>query len=206
VAVESRTRLGDWEGDLITGRNNRSAIGTLVERQSRYLRLVHLAGGRTADDVRDALRAVLAEIPAAARLTLTWDQGSEMARHDEIAFLLADGVFFTYPGPPWQRGSNENANGLLRQYLPKRSDLSIYTRADLSAVEERLKQPTSKDPRLEDPCGDVRHCTTVLKDLGVATVVRIRRGTRPPQGGQFSAAVDTFKSIAAAGSLTSKAH
>lgn len=143
-AVESRSRLGDWEGDLITGRSNRAAIGTLVERHSRYLRLVHLAGGRTADEVRDALSLVRAEMPEAARLTLTWDQGTEMARHDEIAYLFAEGISFAYPGRPWQRGSNENANGLLRQYFPKRSDLGTYTPADLAAVEERLNSRPRK--------------------------------------------------------------
>lgn len=144
AAVECRSRLGDWEGDLITGRNNRSAIGTLVERRSRYLRLVHLPDGRGAKEVRDAITKAIGDLPNAARLSLTWDQGTEMARHDEIAHLFADGVFFAYPGRPWQRGSNENTNGLLRQYFPKRSNLVIYTPEDLAAVEERLNNRPRK--------------------------------------------------------------
>jgi IS30 family transposase len=143
-AVESRGRLGDWEGDLITGRNGRSAIGTLLERRSRYIRLVHLPGGRSAHELRYGLLQALADLPPCALRTLTWDQGSEMARHDEIAVLFAEGVFFAYPGSPWQRASNENANGLLRQYFPKRSDLSIHTAADLAVVEERLNNRPRK--------------------------------------------------------------
>lgn len=145
AVVESRGRLGDWEGDLITGRNGRSAIGTLVERRSRYIRLVHLPGGRSADELRDAIAKALGDLPSCARRTLTWDQGSEMARHDEIAAaLFAEGVFFAYPGHQWQRASNENANGLLRQYFPKRSDLSIHTPADLAAIEQRLNSRPRK--------------------------------------------------------------
>jgi IS30 family transposase len=90
-----------------------------VDRTSRYTRLVHLPRNHTAETVRDALREVLGDLPEAVRLTLTWDQGSEMAHHDQLDALLADGIFFANPGSPWQRGSNENTNGLLRQYLPK---------------------------------------------------------------------------------------
>ncbi|MBG0565380.1 IS30 family transposase [Actinoplanes sp. NEAU-A11] len=142
--VEDRIRIGDWERDLIVGRQNRSAIATLVDRTSRFLRLVHLPGERTAENVRDALLAVLSELPAQVRLSLTWDQGSEMACHDQIAPLLRDGVFFAHPGRPWQRGSNENTNGLLRQYFPKRTDLSVHTAADLRAVEQRLNHRPRK--------------------------------------------------------------
>ena len=142
--VEGRSRLGDWEGDLITGRNNHSAIGTLVERHSRYVRLVYLPTGRSAEELRAALARAVADLPAVARLTLTWDQGSEMARHDEIAPLFAEGVFFAYPGRPWERASNENTNGLLRQYFPKGTDLASHTLADLAAVEERLNNRPRK--------------------------------------------------------------
>jgi IS30 family transposase len=117
-----------WEGDLIVGRNNRSAIGTLVEQRSRFVRLVHLPTGHGADDFHDAVTKVLDTIPRALRLTLTWDQGGEKARHQEIGRLLADGVFFADSGCPWQRGTNENTNGLLRQYFPKSSDLSARPR------------------------------------------------------------------------------
>ena len=142
--VELRTRLGDWEGDLITGRHSRSAIGTLVDRRSRFVRLVYLPEGRGADELRDALAKAVAGLPACARRSLTWDQGSEMARHDQVAHLFADGVFFAYPGRPWERGSNENTNGLLRQYFPKRSDLRVYTPADLAAIEDRLNNRPRK--------------------------------------------------------------
>ncbi|PXY16666.1 hypothetical protein BAY59_35285 [Prauserella coralliicola] len=136
--VCTRTRVGDWEGDLIVGRGNQSAIATLVDRNSRYLRLVHLPGNHNADTVRDALIANLGTLPQQVRLTLTWDQGAELAHHREIAILLRDGVFFARPGSPWQRGTNENTNGLLRQYLPKRTDLSIHTPVDLARIEHRL--------------------------------------------------------------------
>ncbi len=133
-----RDRIGDWEGDLIIGRGSRSAIGTLVGRHSRYLRLLHLPASHDARALHAEPARVLAVLPATARLTLTWDQGSEMAPHDQIAPLLRDGVFFARPASPWQRGTNENTNGLLRQYFPKGSDLSVHTASDLKAVEERL--------------------------------------------------------------------
>ena len=139
-----RQRIGDWEGDLITGRMNQSAVGTLVDRASRYVRLLHLPGDHDARAVCDALRCVLASLPAHARLTLTWDQGSEMALHDQIASLLAEGVFFAHPASPWQRGTNENTNGLLRQYLPKGSNLSVHTADELRAIEHRLNNRPRK--------------------------------------------------------------
>jgi len=132
AAALGRTRIGDWEGGLITGRMNQSAIATLVDRTSRYVRLVHLPTDHGADAVRDGLAAWLAALPAVARRTLTWDQGSEMACHGELAPYLSEGVFFAHPASPWQRGSNENMNGLLRQYFPKRTDLSVHTAADLA--------------------------------------------------------------------------
>jgi IS30 family transposase len=136
--VSGRVRVGDWEGDLIMGRGNRSAIGTLVERHSRYVVLMHLPVGHSSEAVRDALHAALAAMPETLRRTLTWDQGSEMARHDEIAHLLSDGVFFAEPGRPWQRGSNENTNGLLRQYFPKGTDLSVHSADRLVEIAQRL--------------------------------------------------------------------
>ncbi|MFD0202643.1 MULTISPECIES: IS30 family transposase [Saccharothrix] len=126
------------------GAAGRSAIGTLVDRASHYLLLVHLPADRTAEAVRDALMAVLGRLPEPLRLTLTWDQGSEMACHDQIAPLLREGVFFAHPGSPWQRGTNENTNGLLRQYFPKRTDLSVHTPADLRTVQDRLNSRPRK--------------------------------------------------------------
>ena len=142
--VEQRVRIGDWEGDLIVGRGNHSAIGTLVDRTSRYIKLVHLPGARGAIDLQAAMANVMATMPAQAWRTLTWDQGSEMARHDRIALGFLDGIYFAHPGSPWQRGSNENANGLLRQYFPKRTDLSVHGPDILKAVEDRLNNRPRK--------------------------------------------------------------
>ncbi len=142
--VEERSRIGDWEGDLIVGRASRSAIGTLVDRHSRYVKLVHLPGRHDALSVVSALKLSLGELPPQARRTLTWDQGSEMALHDEIADLLSDGVFFAFPGSPWQRPTNENTNGLIRQYLPKGADLGRFDLHDLQHVEDRLNNRPRK--------------------------------------------------------------
>ncbi len=142
--VTARLRLGDWEGDLIVGSQNRSAIGTLVDRRSRLVRLVHLPGGHDADAVCDALCATFRAMTAHERRTLTWDQGPEMAAHEDIGRLLSDGVFFAHPGAPWQRGTCENTNRLLRQYFPKGSDLSQHPPQELRAVEELLNHRPRK--------------------------------------------------------------
>lgn len=138
AVVEDRVRVGDWEGDLIVGQRSRSAIGTLVDRRSGLVRLIHLPDGHTADALVAAVRPVMAGVPERARLTLTWDQGSEMASHHEIAEHFLEGVFFAPPGTPWLRGTNENTNGLVRQYFPKGADLRRYTVEDLRRVEDRL--------------------------------------------------------------------
>ncbi len=142
--VEARTRIGDWEGDLIIGRLSRSAIGTLVDRTSRYVKLVHLPDGHSAAQLREGMQIVMATVPAGSRRTLTWDQGSEMASHDKIAAHFSEGVFFAEPGSPWQRGTNENTNGLLRQYFPKGTDLSKHSAEHLQAVETRLNDRPRK--------------------------------------------------------------
>ena len=142
--VETRTRIGDWEEDLIVGRSSRSAIATLVDRTSRFVQLLHLPHGHGAAAVREALTNLFQTLPAAARLTLTWDQGSEMAEHHQLAQLFRDGVYFALPASPWQRGTNENSNGLLRQYLPKGTDLSIHSAADLNAITDRLNNRPRK--------------------------------------------------------------
>jgi transposase, IS30 family len=142
--VETRTRVGDWEGDLIVGKHSRSAIGTLVDRTSRTVRLIHLPHGHNAEAFTDACARVLATLPDVARRTLTWDQGSEMARHDVLAAHFAEGVFFADPGSPWQRGTNENTNGLLRQFFPKGKDLSTYTLEDLVRAEKLLNNRPRK--------------------------------------------------------------
>jgi IS30 family transposase len=135
VEVEDRVEAGHWEGDLIMGTGNRSAIGTLVERSTRYLILLHLQDGvSTAETVAQALSTALALLPADFRRTLTWDQGKELAQHQQITAQTGTSVFFCEPHAPWQRGSNENMNGLLRDYFPKGIDLTAFTPAELERV------------------------------------------------------------------------
>src|SRR5512141_3186351 len=136
--VEDRAVPGHWEGDLIIGKGGRSAIGTLVERASRYVVLLHLPHGRAAEDVRAALTRQVSKLPAELRRTLTWDQGNEMAEHIRFRTETNMEVYFCDPHSPWQRGSNENTNGLLRQYFPKKSDLSVHSAAHLNAVARQL--------------------------------------------------------------------
>ncbi len=123
---------------LITGEHNRSAIGTLVERSTRYTILLHLPGRHTADAVRDAVIDALKDLPTQLRRSLTWDQGSEMASHAEIAAALGMPVYFCEKASPWQRPSNENTNGLLRQYFPKGTDLRHHDADRLVAVADEL--------------------------------------------------------------------
>jgi len=136
--IEDRAVPGHWEGDLIIGKGGRSAIGTLVERSSRYVMLLHLPHGRTAEDVRAALTRQVSKLPAELRRTLTWDQGKEMAAHVRFSTDTNMVVYFCDPHSPWQRGSNENTNGLLRQYFPSKADLSLHSAAHLNAVAREL--------------------------------------------------------------------
>lgn len=132
--VAARIVPGHWEGDLIKGAGNRSAVGTLVERTSRYIMLVKLDGlGSRA--VIDAFARRLQEVPPSLRKTLTYDQGSEMALHKELACKLRIDIYFCDAHSPWQRGSNESANGIVREFLPKGIDLSQFTEQDLRNVE-----------------------------------------------------------------------
>jgi len=143
--AEDRSVPGHWEGDLITGAANRSAIGTLVERCSRLVILLHLPAGRhTADVVRDALVEAMSRLPEHQRRSLTWDQGKEMALHGEIATALGMPVFFCEKSSPWQRPSNENTNGLLRQYFPKGTDLRGHDADELAAVAAELNSRPRK--------------------------------------------------------------
>ena len=136
--ADDRAVPGHWEGDLIEGRNGGSHIGTLVERSTRFTMLVPLPGGKSADAVADALVPVIAGLPEALRRSLTWDQGREMYQHDRIAVAADCEVYFCDPHSPWQRGSNENTNGLLRQYFPKGTDLSAHSPQHLAAVADEL--------------------------------------------------------------------
>jgi IS30 family transposase len=142
--VQDRAVPGHWEGDLIVGKDSGSAIGTLVERQTRFVMLLHLPDRHGAVEVQTAMIEQMRKLPQFLRKTLTWDQGSELAGHRNITAALEMGVYFCDPHSPWQRGSNENTNGLLRQYFPKGTDLSGYHRDYLDFVANQLNDRPRK--------------------------------------------------------------
>jgi IS30 family transposase len=136
--ADDRAVPGHWEGDLIIGTNSGSAIGTLVERSTRFTILLHLPVDHTADAVATAMIAAMSELPAHLRRTITWDRGSEMANWRDIDLQLQAPVYFCDPHSPWQRGTNENTNRLLRFWFEKSTDLSVHTKADLKRVQDKL--------------------------------------------------------------------
>jgi transposase, IS30 family len=135
---------GHWEGDLILGKGNKSAVGTLVERTTRFVLLLHLPDGKHARAVDEAMRQAIATLPDELFRSITWDQGKEMSSHAAFTIDTGIAVYFCDPHSPWQRGSNENTNGLLRQYMPKGTDLSVHSAEDLALIARSLNNRPRK--------------------------------------------------------------
>ncbi|KEF99102.1 hypothetical protein K883_02111 [Mycobacterium sp. TKK-01-0059] len=144
VEAADRAVPGHWEGDLIIGKNQRSQIGTLVERSTGFVQLLHLPTRRDPETVAEVMVTTIQALPETLRKTLTWDQGSEMAAHARISVDAGIDIYFCDPHSPWQRGSNENTNGLLRQYFPKGTDLSVHSADYLAEVAAELNERPRK--------------------------------------------------------------
>ena len=142
--AEDRAVPGHWEGDFVMGKNNRSAVATLVERTTRFLILLHLPGPHDAVAFQNATVEAMSKLPEQLRRSLTWDQGLEMRNHKQISIAAEVPIYFCDPHSPWQRGTNENTNGLLRQYLPKGTDLSVHSPDDLAAIAAELNDRPRK--------------------------------------------------------------
>jgi len=184
---EDRAIPGHWEGDLLSGIAN-SYIATLVERHSRFTILVKVPSKDTATVV-DALTKQVRKLPASLRRPLTWDRGHEMAKHKSFTVATKVNVYFCDPQSPWQRGTNENTNGLLRQYFPKKTDLSGYSQADLDKVALRLYQrprktlgfdtpPVNFKSALQRPVETAPLLGEFAASGGDFTVCRLRRSTQ----------------------------
>lgn len=168
--VEDRAIPGHWEGDLIMGKNGKSAIGTLVERSTRFVMLLHLPSGHSPAQVEEAVVAATQKLPGFIWKSLTWDQGQEMRNHLRIKVATGLQVYFCDPASPWQRGSNENTNGLLRQYFPKSTDLSQHTAEYLDSVAAQMnRRPRQTLGWLRPAQALGRLLSTTSESAGVAT-------------------------------------
>jgi transposase, IS30 family len=163
--VEDRAVPGHWEGDLLIGTRT-NAIATLVERQTRYCQLVALPEGSGAEEVAEALKASITTLPAQLRRSLTWDQGSEMAEHRRFSVEAGLPVYFCDPRSPWQRGSNENTNGLLRQYFPKGKSLAGVSQERLDEVAGKLNRRPRKTLGFRTPAEKLTELIDGLEDAG----------------------------------------
>jgi IS30 family transposase len=183
--VEDRAVPGHWEGDLILGLDS-SAIGTLVERTTRFTMLLHLPhleghgttprtkngpalAGHGAQAVRDAIAMTIGQLPEHLRRTLTWDQGAEMSQHAQLRIDSGIAIYFCDPHSPWQRGTNENTNGLLRQYFPKGTDLSRHSARELAAVAATLNSRPRKTLGWRTPAEALDELLRLVQESGVAT-------------------------------------
>jgi IS30 family transposase len=165
--VEDRAVPGHWEGDLLMGnRQSPAAIATLVERSTRYCQLVALPEGTEAERVADALAKSITTLPAQLRRSLTWDQGHEMAEHRRFSVASGVEVYFCDPRSPWQRGSNENTNGLLRQYFPRRMSLAGVTQERLDEVAEKLSRRPRKTLGFATPAQKLAELLDELEETG----------------------------------------
>jgi transposase, IS30 family len=167
--ADDRAVPGHWEGDLIVGEDSGSAIGTLVERSTRFVMLLHLPTDHGAEAVAEAITAKITSLPVQLRRSLTWDQGIELARHTEITLAADLPIYFCDPHSPWQRGTNENTNGLLRQYFPKGSDLSVHDVDRLDFVAARLNGRPRKTLGFKTPAEALARLLSEDQQAGVAT-------------------------------------